>query len=90
MSEADDLGPRPDPQIEPGEVNPGGIDAVAESDGIEAQHEPILPRDLDPDDNPATGEFMPGEMKEREDTGTGATRSDSGDSDVAAQDESSA
>jgi len=69
-----DLGPKPEPEIEPGEPNPGGVDAVPASDGVDgetADPDPIS-RDLHPDDNPATGE-VPLEMKEPEDTSTQAT-----------------
>ena len=77
MSEHDDLGPKPDAEIEPGEPNPGGADAVPQGDGVDgeaADAEPLI-RDLDPDDNPVTGE-IPMEVKEGEDTSTSATESD--------------
>ncbi len=82
MSEPD-LGPRPDPQIEPGEPNPGGVDAVDASDGVDgetATGDPA-PRDLDPDDNPAVEDALPDEMKQGEDTDTEATKSDGEDVD---------
>ena len=74
MSENDDLGPMPDAETEPGEPNPGGIDAVTQPDGVDgadADAEPLI-RDLDPDDNPVTGE-IPLEVKQGEDTSTEAT-----------------
>lgn len=77
MSEHDDLGPKPDAEIEPGEPNPGGVDAVSQGDGVdgeEADAEPLI-RDLDPDDNPVTGE-VPLEVKSGEDTSTEATQGD--------------
>ena len=79
MTESD-LGPMPDAEIEPGEPNPGGIDAVPHSDGVDgaaAEPDP-LSRDLDPDDSPATGE-VPVEVKQGEDTSTKATESAEGD-----------
>ena len=44
-----DLGPMPEAEIEPGEPNPGGADAMPEEDTNE-------PADLSPDDNPAVEE----------------------------------
>lgn len=88
----DDLGPMPDPQIEPGEPNPGGVDAVVHSDGVDgetAEADPA-PRDLDPDNNPAVEDAMPEEMKQTEDTDTEATRSEDGQTETDAEDESPA
>ena len=76
MSEQRDLGPKPDAEIEPGEPNPGGIDATPNSDGVDtetADAEPVA-RDLDPDDNPAVEDALPDEMKKGEDTSTEATK----------------
>ena len=70
--EEQDLGPMPEPQIEPGEPAPGGADAVW--DGPHA--DPATP-DLSTLDNPAVDEpAMPEEMKQGEDTSTQATRGD--------------
>lgn len=80
MSESD-LGPKPDAEIEPGEPNPGGVDASPNSDGVDtaaAEPDPV-PRDLDPEDNPAVEDVLPDEVKQGEDTGTEATKSDGGD-----------
>ena len=70
-----DLGPQPEPRIEPGEPNPGGVDAVPEN-GVHS-----IP-DLSPDENPAIDELAPDPLmesvKEGEDTSTEATRSDDG------------
>jgi len=67
-----DLGPQPEPRIEPGEPNPGGVDAVADDSG------PLAIPDLSPDDNPAMEDKAPdavkAEVKEGEDTSTKATR----------------
>lgn len=70
----DDLGPKPEAEIEPGEPNPGGTDAVPQADGVDGEDAvvPPVPRDLDPDDNPVTGE-IPLEVKQGEDTSTEAT-----------------
>jgi hypothetical protein len=65
-----DLGPMPTPEIEPGEPNPGGVDALpADAEAI--------PADLDPADNPALEESpdpLKEELAEGEDTDTEATR----------------
>ncbi|MAS55820.1 hypothetical protein [Nocardioides sp.] len=80
MTQDGDLGPAPEPQIEPGEPNPGGVDAISFPDGAEAivedGGEPPAPvmRDLDPDANPAVEESLPDEMKQGEDTTTEATK----------------
>ena len=70
-----DLGPQPEPEIEPGEPNPGGVDALPET----GDH--AVP-DLSPDNNPAVEEApdpLMESMKEGEDTSTRATRSDDGE-----------
>ncbi|MCW2775318.1 MAG: hypothetical protein JWN91_3644 [Nocardioides sp.] len=68
----DDLGPMPEPQIEPGEPNPGGVDALDDFSG------PIAIPDLTPDENPAIVEKAPEtvmrEVEDSEDTSTKATR----------------
>ncbi len=69
-----DLGDQPDPQIEPGEPNPGGVDAVPEEDET-------IPADLGPDTNPAVEETpdpLKRVLEEGEDTETEATRSSDG------------
>lgn len=76
-----DLGSMPDPATEPGEPNPGGVDARPEV-------ETNIPADLDPQDNPAT-EDQPDELQEGEDTTTEATQ-ESNSGDVAPEDESPA
>lgn len=51
----DDLGPMPEPHIEPGESSPGGVDAVGEEQ--EVLQIPDLPNELNPDftgDRPTT------------------------------------
>lgn len=91
-SEDGDLGPMPEPRIEPGEPNPGGADAVADSDGVDgetAEADPA-PRDLDPNLNPAVEDAMPEEMKQTEDTETEATRSEDGETETDAEDEAPA
>jgi hypothetical protein len=62
-----DLGPRPEPEIEPGEPNPGGIDAVPPVDEV-------IPADLTTAANPAVdADAAPDELQETEDTSTEAT-----------------
>jgi hypothetical protein len=81
-----ELGAMPEPEIEPGEPNPGGVDALPD----DAEN---VAADLDPDKNPAVDE-SPDPLKkafsEGEDTDTEATRSEDGDDDVAPEDESPA
>jgi hypothetical protein len=62
-----DLGPQPEPEIEPGEPPPGGPDAIQpdpEDGGV---------RDLDPENNPAVEDQAPADLLEGEDTSTEAT-----------------
>jgi hypothetical protein len=63
----EDLGPKPEPKIEPGEPNPGGVDAIEEENG------PPAVADLDPDANPAADDRVPDEIKQGDDTDTEAT-----------------
>ncbi|MBB6627190.1 hypothetical protein H5V45_07630 [Nocardioides sp. KIGAM211] len=73
MSESD-LGPKPDAQIEPGEPNPGGVDAI----DAETPEEPIIPN-LPTEKNPAVDDAAPDELKQTEETSTQATESEDGD-----------
>jgi hypothetical protein len=61
----------PEPEIEPGEPNPGGVDAIQDDSG------PIAIPDLTPAENPALDEKAPDPVKEEvsdsEDTSTEAT-----------------
>ncbi len=83
-----DLGPKPDAQIEPGEPNPGGVDATPNSDGVDGETaENPVSRDLDPDDNPAVDDVLPEEVKETEDTSTKATEDDSDEDNTGAADD---
>ena len=86
-----DPGPRPEPQIEPGEPDPGGPDSVPDGDGVDGESADPNPltRDLDPEANPSTGD-IPVEMKEGEDTETEATKSDDAGEDVPPEEESPA
>jgi hypothetical protein len=75
-----DLGPKPDAETTPAEPNPGGVDAIPETDDA-------LPADLSTADNPAVdAEATPDEIQEGEDTSTEATKG----GDVPAEDESPA
>lgn len=87
-----DLGPQPDPEIEPGEPNPGGVDAVDSADGVDGERADPNPdpRDLDPEDNPAVEDALPDEMRQLEDTSTEATRDDEGQSETEPEKESPA
>ncbi|CAN5420987.1 hypothetical protein BH11ACT8_BH11ACT8_14390 [soil metagenome] len=84
MSESNDLGPKPEPEIEPGQPNPGGVDATPPTGEVD------IPRDLDPNDNPAVEDALPDEMKRGEDTTTEATKSDGDEPDVPPTEESPA
>jgi hypothetical protein len=64
---AEELGPQPEPKIEPGEPNPGGVDAIEEDNGP-----PAVP-DLSPDANPAAEDIVPDEIKAPDDTDNEAT-----------------
>ncbi|WP_182525814.1 hypothetical protein [Nocardioides dongkuii] len=67
MPDETDLGPMPEPEIEPREPNPGGADALPESGEA-------LPADLSTAANPAVDEdAAPDEIQEGEDTSTEAT-----------------
>jgi hypothetical protein len=68
VSDPTDLGPMPEPEIEPGEPTPGGADAIPAP-------EVVLPADLSTADNPAVdAETTPDEIQGGEDTSTEATR----------------
>jgi hypothetical protein len=69
-----DLGPQPEPVIEPGEPHPGGVDSIDGASRTDAH-------DLPPENNPAVEDALPDEMKEAEDTHTQATKDDGEDVD---------
>jgi hypothetical protein len=76
---SDRLGPKPEPQIDPGEPNPGGVDAV------DAHSGPIAIPDLTVDENPAMddkGETVKEGVREGEDTSTEATREEEASDDA--------
>ena len=77
----EELAPKPEPEIEPGEPPPGGVDAVEGGDGVDGEFAEPSPaaRDLDPEKNPAVEDALPDEMTETEDTDTEATKSDGHD-----------
>jgi hypothetical protein len=74
-----DLGDQPEAEIEPGEPNPGGVDALPDD-------KQNVPADLGPETNPAVEESpdpLKKVLEEGEDTKTEATESDDGtDEDV--------
>jgi hypothetical protein len=82
-----DLGPKPEPQIEPGEPNPGGVDAVDPDSG------PLAIPDLSPAENPSLEEKAPEplrqEVAEGEDTSTEATRGADGEGDASEREQRS-
>ena len=80
-----DLGDMPEAEIEPGEPNPGGADALPEEDDT-------ITADLGADTNPAVDETpdpMKRVLEEGEDTETEATRSASGEEEGSSGDEES-
>ena len=72
----EDLGPMPEPTIEPGEPNPGGVDAKP-NDSVGTIPDPPV------GDNPAIAEKVPEpmrqEVEEAEDTSTRATEASDGE-----------
>lgn len=64
----DDLGPKPEPRIQPGEPNPGGVDAIDGGDPAD----PVIPN-LPPEKNPSVSSASPDELSRGEDTSTQAT-----------------
>lgn len=90
MTPDDDLGPMPDPVIEPGDPNPGGTDALED----DPESGGAIP-DLTPAENPAIQDQVPDEVKQDvsggEDTSTKATDSEDGsDGDTDTKNESPA
>jgi hypothetical protein len=71
----DDLGPMPEPAIEPGEPNPGGVDAEPDDTNGTIPDPPVS-------ENPSIAEKVPESLKqeveEPEDTSTEATESADG------------
>lgn len=61
------LGPMPEPEIDPKEPNPGGVDR------IDTNEFPSVVNELDPESNPAIEDAAPDEISELEDTETEAT-----------------
>lgn len=68
-SQAHDLGPMPDPVIDPGEPNPGGVDALDSRDHAVELTIPDLPSAL----NPATENQVPDAIKLPDKTDNAAT-----------------
>jgi hypothetical protein len=80
-----DLGAMPDAEIESGEPNPGGVDAVPQDDEV-------VPADLGPDTNPAIEESpdpLKKVLEEGEDTETQATSSEGGENEDSSGDKES-
>ena len=57
----DTLGPIPEPTAEEPQLVPGGTDAI-----VHDEADTGLPRDLDPDENPAVDDALPDEVAERD------------------------
>ncbi|MBB3041480.1 hypothetical protein KM427_06355 [Nocardioides sp. LMS-CY] len=77
-SDQSDLGPMPEPVIEPGEPNPGGPDAKPDDANGTIPDPPVS-------DNPSIAQQVPEPLKQEvesgEDTSTKATRSADGEDD---------
>ena len=65
MPDPDDIGPKPEAQIEPGEPNPGGADALDQADGVDGEFAEPDPdsRDLGPEVHPAVDEALSDDLK---------------------------
>ena len=82
-----ELGEMPKAEIEPGEPNPGGVDAVQED-----EEDDVVPADLGPETNPAVEETpdpLKKVLEEGEDTDTSATKSSDGPDDDGSSDQES-
>lgn len=62
-----DLGPMPDPEIEPAPENPGGADAINDHAPFAGDEKDVLGRDLDPERNPQVEEHVPDEISQLDD-----------------------
>lgn len=58
--------PAPEPQTDEPQLLPGGPDSLADPKYGDTPGDPV-PRDLDPDDNPAVDDEAPEEVKEPDD-----------------------
>ena len=76
-----EIGEMPEPQIEPGEENPGGVDAISDDTPFGGD-ERKLGHDLDPEANPAVEEQVPDEITEPDDKKQEPEDGDSGDPDT--------
>ena len=61
-----DLGEMPEPIIEPGDENPGGVDAISDETPFSGDQRK-LGHDLLPEDNPAVDDALPDEIAEGDD-----------------------
>lgn len=62
-----DLGPMPDPEVEPAPENPGGVDAINEDAPFAGDESAVLGRDLDPERNPQVEDHAPDEISQPDD-----------------------
>lgn len=72
------LGDMPEPEIEPAEPNPGGVDAINDNAPFAGDERSMLGRDLDPEQNPEVEDHVPDEItmpddKQQEGEGDGAS-----------------
>ena len=58
----DNLGPMPEPEVEPAPENPGGADAINDKAPFAGDERGKLARDLDPEDNPEVEDHVPDEI----------------------------
>ena len=61
------LGERPEPESEPAEPNPGGVDAINDDAPFAGDQRATLGRDLHPDNNPEVEDHLPDELTDPED-----------------------
>ena len=66
MSE-DDIGAKPEPDTQPPEHFPGGVDAIDDNDHYGDMPGGPATRDLGPEDNPAVEDALPDEIAEGDD-----------------------
>lgn len=77
----DNLGPQPEPTVEPKEANPGGADAIVDDEDSLG-----VARDLNPDDNPAVDDVLPDEITEPDDDKKQAPEGQADDQESGAED----
>jgi hypothetical protein len=75
----DEIGPQPTPVTEPGDPNPGGVDAIDDTGSLP------IPADLGPDANPAVDDIVPDEISELDEEKSQSPEGSAGDQEAGAQ-----